>query len=174
MIVCIVRHGKADRESVSGVDADRQLRPRGQRQAAYLSTHLGQKLTGRRMVVSSPYTRAHQTAELIAAAMDVPLEFDDRLSSGEPVSRALELISQRGGRDVSLCVVGHNPQLEQLAGVLVGGPAAVSEDLRTGEAVLMELEDWTEPIGKARELGRIRMDESGRGEEHGSRPGPRA
>lgn len=158
MIVCIVRHGKADRESVSGVDADRPLRPRGQRQAAFLSTHLGQKLTGRRFVVSSPYTRAHQTAELIAVAMDVPLEFDDRLASGEPVSRAAELITQRGDPEVSLCIVGHNPQLEQLASVLVSGPTAPVEHLRTGEAVLLELSDWTDPIGKARELGRIRMD----------------
>lgn len=159
MIVCIIRHGKAERDSASGTDVDRALKPRGFRQAAFLSEALGERLAERRVVVSSPFTRARQTAEPIAAALGAELEFDERLEVGHPPSLAIELIAERGAHDVAVCLVGHNPQLEELIAVLTQGPTAIPEHLLTGEAALCKLDDWMEPIGRGREVERLRLDE---------------
>lgn len=159
MIVCIIRHGKAERNSASGTDVDRALRRRGIRQAEFLSRALCERLTSPCVVYSSPFTRARQTAEPIAGSLGAELRCDQRLEVGRPVSHALELITETGTRLKAICLVGHNPQLTELIAVLTQGPTAPAEHLRTGEASLCTLDDWEEPIGRGREIERLRLDE---------------
>ncbi|GAB4386944.1 MAG: histidine phosphatase family protein [Phycisphaerales bacterium] len=159
MIVCIIRHGKAKRDSASGSDVDRALRRRGIRQAEFLSRALCERLPSPCVVYSSPFTRARQTAEPIAAALGAELRFDQRLEVGRPASHALELITENGAHHKAICLVGHHPQLAELIAVLTQGPTAAAEHLRTGEASLCTLDDWTQPIGQGCEIGRLRLDE---------------
>jgi probable phosphoglycerate mutase len=77
--VLAVRHAEAqyDGTTLPGVPDGGAISPHGREQVTALTT----RLAGRRIaaVVSSPYSRARDTAELIAKALDVPLEVADDL-----------------------------------------------------------------------------------------------
>jgi broad specificity phosphatase PhoE len=77
--VLAVRHAEAryDGTTLPGVPDGGTISDRGRAQVATLV----EQLHGRRVaaVVSSPYSRARDTAELIAKALDVPLEVADDL-----------------------------------------------------------------------------------------------
>ena len=158
MRVAIVRHGKAEPGSVSGMDFDRDLRPRGVRQAEYLRDRLFE-LMPRGAVVSSRAVRARRTAEIIACGRGVEVAYDDRLLVDEPVSGVLGLIAEHGGEE-GLVLVGHNPQCERLIGVLISGPGGMlNERVRTGEAVVLDV-DPADAVGRGAIVRRLRLSAS--------------
>lgn len=157
MRLVIVRHGKAKAEAPTGHDFDRELRPRGLRQAAYLAERLGAIEPRLERVIASQAERAWQTAGVIADGLGLPVEADERLLVDEPVSGVLEML--RGARTArAMAIVGHNPQLGMLVAVLGGGPMSAASAVRTGEAVLMEI-DPCEPLESGAELDRFRLAE---------------
>lgn len=159
MRLIIVRHGKARHDSDSGNDFDRELRSRGHRQAAYLVERFRGLEPPLTRVIASRAVRASQTAEVLAGGLGVGLEHDDRLLVDENVSSALALLDDN--RELGcLALVGHNPQLEHLIAVLSGEPLSGSPPLRTGEAVLLEI-DPAEPLESGAVLDRIRLDDAG-------------
>lgn len=159
MRVVIVRHGKAKPSSDSGLDFDRTLRARGERQAGYLAERLDGYEPAVGVVVSSRAARARSTAEIIASGVGVDVTFDDRLLVDEPVSSVLELIREQDGAGC-LVLVGHNPQCEHLVAVLTGGPLTFASRVRTGEGVVLEV-DPAEPLESGAELDRFRLVEDG-------------
>jgi len=77
----LLRHASAgDREYWDGDDFHRPLDARGRRQAAEL-VELLRPFKVRR-VLSSPYVRCIETVEPLAAALDLPVELNDRLTEG--------------------------------------------------------------------------------------------
>lgn len=157
MRLVIVRHGKAKADSPTGHDFDRELRPRGMRQAAYLAERLGALEPRLERVVASRAERAWQTAEVISDGLGLSTESDERLLVDEPVSGVLDLLhAARTTR--AMAIVGHNPQLGMLVAVLGGGSFSSINSVRTGEAVLMEI-DPSEPMESGAELDRIRLAE---------------
>jgi probable phosphoglycerate mutase len=77
--VLAVRHAEAeyDGTTMPGVPDGGRISARGREQVEALV----ERLKGRRVaaVVSSPYSRARDTAELVAKALDVPMEVTDEL-----------------------------------------------------------------------------------------------
>jgi len=157
MKLIIVRHGKAESDSAMGRDEDRQLRGRGRRQAQWLGERFAEGVLRPRLILVSRYARAMATAEMIGGAVGCPLEVAAGLESGRRPSDAVELIGAHSAAD-PLMVVGHNPQLSELIWLLTRGMPAEEAGLRTGEAVILEV-DPADPIGTAHELERVRMDE---------------
>lgn len=81
MTSVLLRHASAgDREYWDGDDFHRPLDARGRRQAAEL-VELLRPFKVRR-VLSSPYVRCIETVEPLAAALDLPVELNDRLTEG--------------------------------------------------------------------------------------------
>ncbi len=175
-VVVIVRHGKAEADSVSGRDHDRELAERGEAQARFLAEQLvrggaaGRGGVGR--VVSSLAARAFSTAAPIAAAAGVEHETDGRLAVDEPASGALDLIygmcregmpggGDGGGDGVgdggggALVFVGHNPQVSVLVSVLAHGSPSAGAGVKTGEANVFEVEFGDGEVG-ARHVARLR------------------
>lgn len=159
MRLIIVRHGKARHDSASGRDFDRELRSRGHRQAAYLVERFRGLEPPLTRIVASRAVRANQTAEIIAVGLSLDLEHDDRLLVDRPVSPVLDLLYE-SREGACLALVGHNPQLEHLIAVLSGEPLSGTPPLRTGEAVLLEI-DPSEPLESGAVLDRIRLDDAG-------------
>lgn len=150
MRLLVVRHGKAERQSATGLDRDRVLVPRGVRQAE----HLGLVLLGRApaLILSSPYARAWETAEIIRRAVAAPLEREPRLECDQPISDAIEAIRERSAA-AALAVVGHNPTMSALVSHLVGRR---NVELRTGEAAEIDLDPGAV---RGTLLGTLRLDE---------------
>lgn len=151
MRVYIIRHGKAAQDSASGGDDDRALKGRGRRQAAWLGEWLAGEGRTPEVVVSSPILRAQQTAEIIVEMCGAPLRLEEDLSTRSQAGRVVDLLGRQEAESVA--IVGHNPTLEQLAGVLSAG---MGVRIRTGEMVVVEGE--AEP-GGARIVEVLRLEE---------------
>ena len=130
----IVRHGIAvPHGSPDFADDDRPLTPQGERrvrQIGYGLKHLGM---GLERIVSSPFPRAYRTAEILARVLGNPdlLETSDSLKASESPATIASWLAER--TEESLMIVGHNPSLSELIGLLVVGDAKISIcDLRRG------------------------------------------
>lgn len=156
MRVYVIRHGKAEPGSPTGRDEDRPLRARGERQSDHLGGVLSSIDRPPALVITSPFVRAFDTAERINRALEAEFMTDGRLCVGEPVSGVLDLLRERTGV-ASLCLVGHNPQLEHLCGVLLAGPAAPPVRVRTGEMYAFDYD--AEAGGRAELVTRERLDD---------------
>lgn len=76
----LVRHGESEgnRDRTFTQSADVPLTAVGREQAAATAKQIEQRFKPSRLV-SSPYTRAQQTAEIIAGRLDIPIEFEAEL-----------------------------------------------------------------------------------------------
>ena len=138
MRLYVIRHGKAEGGSATGLDRDRRLRDKGERQAEYLAQRLRDADVPPERIVTSSFVRAFETARPIAVALDLDLVGDERLEVGEAVSPVLDLIEEHAAE--GLAIVGHNPQLEILVSALVRGLAAGAFRVRTGEGYVIDLD----------------------------------
>lgn len=142
MILYLVRHGKAHRDSPSGRDADRALKSRGEAQSLWL----GQAISGSdtleppRLILASGLERATQTARIIQSAAGGSLGHAEVLEPGWPIEDMIDLVQGHmdGGEQGPLMLVGHNPQMEILCSVLDGEACEASFTMRTGMAAVFD------------------------------------
>lgn len=80
-MIVLVRHGRTEANAAGLLlgRADPALDPTGRDQAARIAGALAAEPARLAAVVTSPLRRARETADLIAAALEVPVEVDDRL-----------------------------------------------------------------------------------------------
>jgi phosphohistidine phosphatase len=150
--VYIVRHAKAEKDSDSGADADRELKGRGERQAAWLAKELSEGDQKPVIVFTSRFARAMATARPIAEACACALEEAAVLETGHDASSVIEMLAERP-LDGPVALVGHNPQLSEIVERLCGEEAR-GMWLRTGEVAVVDLDD-----DAGRLVGLMRMDD---------------
>lgn len=144
MELYVLRHAHAgDPAAWASDDAARPLSEKGRRQAARLGALLASIGLRPDAVVASPKVRARETAELVAAALDVPVALDGRLAAGFGL-RALGAIVAELGNPDRLVVVGHDPDLSELLAELVGVEYL---PLRKGTLARVDLEGAPAPGG---------------------------
>lgn len=122
MRVILFRHGPAGDPDPSQWpnDADRPLTPKGIERTRQAARGLARIVGDVTIVLTSPYLRAHQTARLIGEAFGVErIETLDALSSGSPARGVLEALARREATE-TLVLVGHEPDLGLLAGMMTG------------------------------------------------------
>lgn len=121
--LCIMRHGIAADRAAGAVadDARRALTPVGQERMRQIARGLGAAGFAPDWVVSSPYLRAAQTAEIVAGSRPeaVPLDLCDALKPGGDKAELLAFLARHPQRRRVL-VVGHEPDLSNLAAGLSG------------------------------------------------------
>lgn len=123
----LLRHGIAEARQPGRQDAGRALTERGLlRSRQVLERLVAGGLTAQRLV-SSPLTRARQTAELaVRAGLAPALEFSEALApGGQPrwlLARWLDGLTPVGPERPRLLLVGHEPDLGDLAAALLGAP----------------------------------------------------
>jgi phosphohistidine phosphatase len=121
--VWILRHAAAEDGSPSGRDEDRELTPDGARRARDVGRALAALEPGITRIVTSPYRRARQTAEAVAAALGLEGALSESRAlepDRDPEDILHEVAGGAGEGDALL--VGHQPHLGELLGLLVGGP----------------------------------------------------
>lgn len=124
MELYIVRHGEAVavEDTEGGTDAERALTEEGRKKTADVGRRLRALDCRPGRIGSSPLVRARQTAEVLAQALgpDVPVESCAFLAPGAGPAAVVEWL--RRLRDAQVMIVGHMPDLADIAsGLLARG-----------------------------------------------------
>lgn len=86
------------------------------------------------VILSSPFIRAKQTAEIVAEAFRAKnrLEYTSHLETGGDPKKLVEAINEQYDSDSTLMLVGHEPYLSRLVSILVAGTESPSVVLKKG------------------------------------------
>jgi phosphohistidine phosphatase len=116
----LLRHGKAEAEGAGG-DKARALTARGCRDAALMGWYLRARRNRPDHIITSRARRARQTAAIVAAAAEFrgPLRAKRGLYYATPAAM-LRRVRRLPRKAACVLLVGHNPDLEELAALLVG------------------------------------------------------
>ena len=144
MNLFLLRHGLAVDRSKPGLkkDADRPLTPKGKQRLWRVAEAMEEMDLEFDAIIASPFLRAAQTAEIVAEA----LELRKKLSSSEHLTPngnpklLLEHINQLKPAPKDVLIVGHEPYLSQLIGLLVAGNTNALIDLKKGALCKLEIE----------------------------------
>ena len=123
-------------------DNERPLTPKGKRQLR--QTAAAMKKMGLRfgLILSSPYLRAKQTAEIIAESLKLKkqLKFSDALvPDGSPKDLIRQLNELKPAQE-NILLVGHEPYLSCLISLLTTGSLDLMMDFKKGGLCKLEIE----------------------------------
>ena len=113
----LIRHAKSSWDDRTLSDKDRPLNDRGRRDAPKMGERLAKRRVKPDLILSSPATRALTTAEIIAKKLDYDgrnIVVNDRLYAVE-ADKLLDVIRQLDDRAERVMLIGHNPELTELA-----------------------------------------------------------
>jgi phosphohistidine phosphatase len=113
----LVRHAKSSRDDISLPDRERPLTDRGERDGTEMGKRLAQRGIKPDLMLSSPALRARLTAEIIARKLDYKLKhivIENQLY-GRGMDDLLEVIYGLDDKIESAMLVGHNPEMTELA-----------------------------------------------------------
>ncbi len=165
MELLIVRHAIAeDREVFAATGREDALRPltaEGTRKMKRTARGIREVVPTIDVLISSPFTRANETAEILRREYDL-----DRVETArelEPGTALNEVATWLGQLDQNVvAIVGHEPQLGRLVTYLVTGSEGSGVELKKGGACLIEFEGkpragggrlaWAIPPGIFRDL----------------------
>ena len=128
----LLRHAKAVSPDPALEDFDRELAVRGVHDGAGMARYLRKNEMRPDLILASSAARTRQTAELVLREMETEIEYRDTLYLAEP-GKILATIHAAPAKCQSIMVVGHNPGLEALAGILAREPVRRKERARLGE-----------------------------------------
>lgn len=134
MNLYILRHAIAEETSASGLDQDRVLTGEGvarTRAAGRVLHPLGVELD---LILSSPYARAWQTAEIIAkqAGYEKQLRPCPALACGASPALIIGELQKAARQHSNILLVGHEPDLSHLISHLLSGSPAIAVSVKKG------------------------------------------
>jgi phosphohistidine phosphatase len=138
--VYLVRHAIAEARDAERWPDDslRPLTPEGVERFQRAARGLGKLVPTVGRVLSSPYARAWQTAEILTHEVGWPApEAADELAAIRPARDPIQLLRQLDPPE-SLALVGHEPQLSSLASLLLANDeAALDLELKKGGVIAL-------------------------------------
>ena len=142
MNLYIIRHAIAVEEDSSGDDSQRALTEKGRKKMRQIAK--GLRILGVEfdMILSSPYVRARETAEVLSNVFKVkrPLAFSDHLvPMGDASALAMEIKEKYSVND--LAIVGHQPLLTNFISLLTAKGAPVDVELKKGGICRLSTDD---------------------------------
>jgi phosphohistidine phosphatase len=151
VIVWLLRHGIAEDPSSRATDDVRALTPEGTRRLERAGRTWARTIHGVDVVYASPLLRAQQTARIFAEAVADSMEIET-LPELKPSARpllALERIQAdlQAGRS-AIAMVGHEPHLGCLLGLLLTGNERTSLPFKKGMLVGVDLDTRTSLLGR--------------------------
>ena len=142
----LLRHAHAgDPGAWDRPDDLRPLSDKGRQQAERLGRVLAAAGFVPDAVLTSPRVRAHETAEMVADRLGVPVRIDPRLGSSLDLATVEAILDDAGGL-VRPVLVGHDPDFSDLLALLTGSPGL---RMRKGAFALLDVERPLSP-GSAR------------------------
>ncbi len=133
----LLRHAHAgDPGSWDGPDAERPLSEKGRGHCERLGAFLAATGFQPDAIIASPKTRAEQTAELVADALGLTVEIDERLGHGIDVE-GVEDVLRAAGDPFRAVLVGHDPDFTELVAALA---SAENAPMRKGALARIDAE----------------------------------
>ena len=136
MNLYLLRHGLATEPSVRRLakDSERSLTPEGKRKMRQIAKSMKALELSFDLILSSPYLRARQTAEIVASAFraDQKLVLAEELTPGASAKGLIHRINSLNPTPENLLLVGHEPSLSQLISLWVAGDPYSSITLKKG------------------------------------------
>jgi phosphohistidine phosphatase len=143
MQLFLLRHAEAEPEAAS--DEKRALTEKGSKQAENIGKFCLEHGFVPEMILSSPLTRAEETARIVARELNLPnlVQIEKFLRVGMTAEQAFSGLReffidfkkrQKYSEKVRIMLVGHEPDFSNLAGALIGGRA---ESVHFRKATLM-------------------------------------
>jgi len=144
MNLYIIRHAIAVDEGTSEYESDseRPLTDKGRKKMRQIAKGLRSLGVEFDLILSSPYVRARETAEILAEVfkMKKKIDFSDNLiPMGNPELLITE-VNEKFSVE-SMAVVGHEPQLSALVGLLVGENGKIDVTLKKGGVCYLSADD---------------------------------
>ena len=143
MQLFLLRHAEAEPDAAS--DAKRALTAKGTKQAETVGKFCLEHGFVPEIILSSPLTRAEETARLLARELNVSkiVQIEEFLRPGMTAERAFSGLREsfiglrkreKSPERASILLVGHEPDFSNFAGVLIGGR---SDSVHFRKATLM-------------------------------------
>ncbi len=142
MNLYLLRHGLAVERGTHGKDSDRALTPKGERKLWRIAEAMEALKLSFDVILSSPYKRARQTAEIIAEAFNARkhLDFSETLSPSGDAKKLIEHLADLSPEPNAVLLVGHEPYLSELISLLVAGERGASVVMKKGGLCKLEVE----------------------------------
>ena len=148
MQLYLFRHGIAENGRPGGSDADRALTPDGKKKLREVLRVAQQAGVGPTLILTSPYTRAVETAEIAAEVLGYKNKLL-RTNALTPDSSPRDVWQEiRTHKDAGqLLLASHEPLLSQCVAYLLAAPS-LAVDMKKGGMVRIDLERFgPEPSG---------------------------
>src|SRR5476651_2142569 len=142
MNLYLLRHGIAVDPSAPDFakDAERPLTPKGKRRLLQIARAMGVLKIAPDVILSSPYVRAKQTAEIVAKSLKrrKQLKFSDELTPGGNPKSLIQQLNDLRPRPKNILLVGHEPYLSKLLALLTAGNTTMEIDFKKGGLARLE------------------------------------
>jgi len=144
MRLSLLRHGiAADRASPEYEnDSERPLTPKGERRMRRIAKGIQASGQSYDLILSSPYLRAKQTAEIVAQVLSTPegvLLVETLTPEGNPRQLIEALRTDHRERE-DVLLVGHEPYLSRLISTLLTGSPNLSVVMKRGGVCALDVE----------------------------------
>ena len=126
----IMRHAKSNWDTDALTDFERPLSKRGNQNAPRMGTWMSTQGLKPGQVISSPATRAKQTASLVCKALNIPkseIIWDHRIYEAS-LNDLLTVLKEQPQNVNRILMVGHNPGMAELVSYLWGDDIQVPPD----------------------------------------------
>jgi phosphohistidine phosphatase len=144
MNLYLLRHGIATDPSVSNLakEAERPLTPKGRRRLRQISEAMGVLKISFDVILSSPYVRAKQTAEIVVKSLKCQkkLQFTNELVPGGNPKLLIQQLNDFRPKLKNILLVGHEPYLSKFIALLTTGNTNMEIDLKKGSLCKLETE----------------------------------
>jgi phosphohistidine phosphatase len=134
MDLYLLRHGYAEPFGEEGrCDEDRALTPIGRELLLRAAPEMRRRGVSPGVILSSPFRRARETAELLLSALSPPrgLLIVEVLASGVPPESLLEVVGSHEAHGPVL-LVGHNPEIDATVRILAARAGGAALPMRPG------------------------------------------
>ena len=136
MKLFLLRHGIAVDHGTPGYerDSERPLTAEGRAEMKQIAKAMGVLKLDFDLILSSPFVRAKETAEIVAHELQLEnkMAFSLNLRSGADNAKLVQELQAAHAKKNSILLAGHEPNLSALISVLVSGDQSMAIDFKKG------------------------------------------
>jgi phosphohistidine phosphatase len=145
MELYVLRHAIAVERGAPEIrrDSERPLSSAGRKRMQRIARGMRALKMRPELILSSPYLRARQTAELVAREFEAEsiLELSPLLEPGGDPEELMSLLGGEYGSIGSVVLVGHEPSLSELISMLLSGDERMAVTMKKGGLCKLTLEN---------------------------------